>query len=83
MPRGAPRKGIDFDRLATFDLSGGNIHSVALNAAFAAAAGGPDAKVTMALLLDAVRSEFRKLDRNVNEADFRQIQAVPGTGARG
>jgi len=46
-----------------------NIHNIALNAAFLAAQlGGP---VTMRLVLDAARSELRKLDRPIVEADFR------------
>ena len=66
---GVPCEPLDYDRLARFGLSGGNIHSVALNAAFAAAhAGGP---VTMPLLSAAVRTELRKLDKPVNEAEFR------------
>jgi SpoVK/Ycf46/Vps4 family AAA+-type ATPase len=82
LPPETPREALDFPRLAAFDLSGGNIHSIALNAAFAAAAADPP-KVTMALLLDAIRTEFRKLDRTVNEAAFRRIEAVAGTGGSG
>lgn len=66
---GVPRDGLDFDRLARFGLSGGNIHSIALNAAFAAAHG--DGTVTMPLLLSTIRTELRKLDKPVNEVEFR------------
>ncbi|MBX3713133.1 MAG: ATP-binding protein [Lysobacter sp.] len=66
---GVPRETLDYDRLARFGLSGGNIHGIALNAAFAAAhAGGV---VTMPLLLSTIRAELRKLDKPVNEAEFR------------
>jgi hypothetical protein len=77
---GVPLSGVDFDHLAAFDLSGGNIHSIALNAAFLAARADPR-EVTMPLLLEAARMEYRKLGRAVNEADFRRIQAVGGTGS--
>ncbi|TGX52354.1 ATP-binding protein [Sphingomonas gei] len=75
-PSKVPLRAVDFDRLAQLDLTGGNIHGVAINAAFMAAAAGTP--VTMELLLDACRIELRKLDRPVNEADFRRIRAVPG-----
>lgn len=69
LPAGVPCEALDYDRLARFNLSGGNIHSIALNAAFAAA--GDDGAVSMPRLLDAVRIELRKLERPVNEAEFR------------
>jgi hypothetical protein len=65
---------LDHERLARFNLTGGSIHNIALNAAFLAAqTGGP---VTMPLLFEAARNEFRKLDRPINEADFRIVEAV-------
>ncbi len=60
---------LDYDRLARLNLTGGSIHNVALNAAFLAAQAGTN--VTMKLVLDAARAEFRKLERPVNEADLR------------
>jgi hypothetical protein len=67
-----PRADLDYERLARLNLSGGNIHSIALNAAFTAAQrGDADKAVTMPLLLAAARNELRKLDKQVNEADFR------------
>jgi hypothetical protein len=60
---------LDFERLAHLTLTGGNIHAIALNAAFLAAARGTP--VTMSLVLQAAREEFRKLERPINEADFR------------
>ncbi|MDE2502778.1 MAG: ATP-binding protein, partial [Burkholderiales bacterium] len=70
LPEAVPRgSDIDWTRLARFNLSGGNIHAIALNAAFLAAARG--APVTQALLLAAVRTELRKLDRPVQEGEFR------------
>jgi len=76
-PPETPIEDLDFNRLARLNLTGASIHNVALNAAFLAAQGGTD--VTMALVLAAARTEFRKLDRPVNEADFRVL--VP-TGVR-
>jgi hypothetical protein len=76
-PPEVPTSGLDFDRLARFNITGGNIHSIALNAAFLAAQAGT--AVTMSLVLNAARAEFRKLERPINEADFRWSSA---TGAR-
>ncbi|MEA5621541.1 ATP-binding protein [Nostoc sp. UHCC 0251] len=77
-PQEMPREGLDFNRLARLNLTGGSIHNIALNAAFLAAGAGE--VVTMELVLAAARSEFRKLDRPVNEADFRVSVAM---GVRG
>ena len=74
-PAETPRATLDFGQLARLNLTGGNIHSVAINAAFMAAA-TVEKKVTMPLLLEAGRMELRKVDRPINEADFRRIQAV-------
>ncbi|RAN77918.1 hypothetical protein B5P43_17910 [Bacillus sp. SRB_336] len=67
-PPQAPVDGLDLARLARLNLTGGSIHNVALNAAFLAANDG--GRVTMPLVLAAARSEFRKLERPVNEEDF-------------
>jgi hypothetical protein len=69
LPTGVPRDVIDYDRLARFTLTGGNIHSIAVNAAFLAAHAGD--KVTMPMLLAATRTELKKLEKPVNEAEFR------------
>ncbi len=69
LPPEVPREGLDYDRLARFNLSGGNIHSVALNAAFLAAQRATP--VTAPLILTALRSELRKLDKPITEAEFR------------
>ena len=68
-PARTPTLGLDLDRLARLNLTGGHIHNVALNAAFLAAKSGTP--VTMPLVLEGARAEFRKLDRPINEADFR------------
>lgn len=67
-PAATPTQALDFVRLAQLNLTGGSIHNVALNSAFLAAEGG--GPVTMRRVLDAARTEFRKLDRPINENDF-------------
>jgi hypothetical protein len=68
-PPETPMETLDYERLAKFNLTGGNIHNVALNAAFLAAQA--NTAITMPLVLTAVRTEFKKLDRPISEADFR------------
>ncbi|MDF0668207.1 MAG: ATP-binding protein [Nitrospira sp.] len=67
-PRETETAELDFDRLAQLNLNGGNINNVAMNAAFLAAQAG--SLVTMPLIFDAARAEFRKLERPIYEADF-------------
>ena len=59
-PAELPKTALDYERLARFNLTGGNIHSIALNAAFLAAHDG--SPVNMPVVLAAVRMELRKLD---------------------
>src|SRR5262249_37296890 len=68
-PAGAPVSGLDYEHLASFSLAGGSIHNIAVNAAFVAAKGGMP--ITMPVIFDAMRTEFGKLGRPVNEAEFR------------
>jgi len=68
---------IDFVRLAQFPLSGGNIQSIVMNAAFRAAARSSEAVVTMPDLLDATRDEYLKLDRPISESQFRWTEPTP------
>jgi ATPase family associated with various cellular activities (AAA) len=71
--------GLDIERLARLNLTGGNIHNVALNAAFLAAKANQP--VTMPLIFDAARAEFGKLERLVSEADlYWPESANSGTG---
>lgn len=67
-PKQTHTRGLDFDRLARLNLTGGNIHNVALNAAFLAAK--LNQPVTMPSIFEAARAEFGKLERLVNEADL-------------
>ena len=67
---------LDFKRLAHLNLTGGSIHNVALNAAFLAAS--KQVPVSMPLLLMAARTEFRKLGKPIEEAEFRwQLSPLP------
>jgi hypothetical protein len=68
-PSKTQTKDLDFDRLARLGLNGGAINNVAMNAAFLAAR--TDTAVTMAHVLAAARTEYQKLNRPINEGDFR------------
>ncbi len=71
LPPQTPQKDLDYDRLARLNLSGGNIHSIALNAAFLAARDGQ--VVTMSILTVAARAELKKLDKGFSETELRLI----------
>jgi SpoVK/Ycf46/Vps4 family AAA+-type ATPase len=68
-PPETPVQDLDFNRLSKLNLTGGSIQNIALTAAFLAA--HADTPVTMQIILSATRTEFRKLDRPINEAEFR------------
>jgi SpoVK/Ycf46/Vps4 family AAA+-type ATPase len=65
-----PTSSLDYERLAQLPFSGGNIHSVIVNAAFRAAAREEAAHVTMRDILAAARDELVKLERPIDEAEF-------------
>lgn len=65
LPPSAPLQDIDFTALARMQLSGGNIRSVALNAAFIAASAGEP--ITMAHVRHAAQREAAKLERTLSE----------------
>ena len=67
-PAEARLEALDYDRLGKLNFSGGNIFTVAMNAAFLAARDG--SAITMEHVLDAARAETLKLDLPVNEHDF-------------
>ncbi|HXS04661.1 MAG TPA: ATP-binding protein [Rhodanobacter sp.] len=73
-PAQAATTTLDFDRLARLALTGGSIQGIALNAAFMAAKAG--VQIGMPLVLEAARAEYRKLDKPVNEADFRWLESA-------
>jgi hypothetical protein len=69
LPPQTPQAELDYDRLARLNITGGNIHSIALNTAFMAAEDGQ--MVTMPLMLAAARMELRKLEKPFNESEFK------------
>jgi len=73
-PPDAPVQDLDFDRLARLNLTGGNIASISLNAAFQAAHQGEP--ITMPLIIESARAELRKLGRVINELEFRAAGRV-------
>jgi len=73
-PRNTPLGELDFQRLARLNLTGGSIQNIAVNAAFLAA--GKKSEITMPIVLEAARIEFRKLEKPINEADFRWLEAA-------
>ncbi len=64
-------KALDYQRLAALSMTGGSIQNVALNAAFLAAQEG--GRITMPLVLNAARTEFKKMERPAKESDFRWL----------
>jgi hypothetical protein len=72
-PKGTPLGVLDYERLSRLGVTGGTIHNIALNAAFAAAHAGTP--VTMAAIREAARTEFRKTDRPINDADFKCMES--------
>jgi hypothetical protein len=60
-------QGLDFERLARLNVTGGNIRNIALNAAFLAAA--EHEAVQMKHLLAASRTEYRKLEKPLTEVE--------------
>ena len=65
-PPRAPLGNVDFPALARLQLAGGNIRSIAVNAAFKAADAAQLIGQTM--LMDAARAEFAKLERSFSDS---------------
>jgi hypothetical protein len=66
-PAQAPTRGLDADKLARLSVAGGNIRSIALNAAFLAADAGEP--ITMGHLFRAAQSEYAKLEKPLTDAE--------------
>ncbi|MEC4852872.1 MAG: ATP-binding protein, partial [Jaaginema sp. PMC 1079.18] len=60
-PPNTPTDGLDFQKLAKHNLTGGSITNIAINAAFLAAQN--NTPVTMDLVIAATKAEFRKMDK--------------------
>ncbi len=73
-PTQADTERLDVDRLGRLNFTGGNIFTIAMNAAFLAAR--QDRPIGMEHVLDAARSESRKLGRPIDERDFELESAV-------
>ncbi len=69
-PPGTPLEGIDSSRLSRLNVTGGSIHTIAVNAAFLAA--DADQPVGMAHVLRAARGEYAKLAQPMVAADFEE-----------
>jgi hypothetical protein len=68
-PAQAPTSGLDPDRLAFLNVSGGNIRTIALNAAFLAAESGEP--IAMKHIYDAAQLEAEKMERPLAERETR------------
>jgi hypothetical protein len=66
-PSRTPVDGLNIERLSRLRISGGNIHSIAMGAAFLAADAGEP--VRMGHLLTAARTEFAKLEIPLNDTE--------------
>jgi ATPase family associated with various cellular activities (AAA)/Winged helix domain, variant len=64
-PEILPKAGLDFAELSRFNLSGGEIRSSALNAAFLAA--HKDTQMEMPLLDEAIQEEFKKNEKPLSK----------------
>jgi hypothetical protein len=67
-PAGTPTDGLDADRLARLNVSGGVIRNIAMHAAFLAADAG--ASVGMPHLLEAARAEYGKLEKPLTSGEL-------------
>ena len=67
-PSDTPTEGLDVNKLARLNVSGGNIRNIALYAAFLAAEAGEPVRMTH--LLRAARSEYAKLEKSLTDAEI-------------
>jgi len=68
-PQQTPTQELDPDKLSRLNITGGNIHNIALQAAFLAAEAG--VSVRMPHLLAAARCEYSKLEKPFSEIETR------------
>ena len=74
-------KGLDYEKLAKLNLTGGSIFNAALNAAFLAAQ--EDGVVTMPLVLDSAQTEIKKLKRSKRKNSRRPVSRKKITASKG
>jgi hypothetical protein len=67
-PARTPTEGLDHEKLARLNVSGGNIRSIALNAAFLAADAGEPVRMTH--LRRAAACEYAKLEKHLTDAEI-------------
>ena len=67
-PTDTPKEKLDWEKLARFNIAGGNIRNIALNAAFIAANEG--SPVRMSHISLAARSEYAKLEKPMSTSEM-------------
>ena len=67
-PPAAPTQGLDVQKLAQLSVAGGNIRTIALHAAFAAAEAG--VPIGMREVLRAAAAEYAKLERPLSDTEI-------------
>jgi hypothetical protein len=77
LPSSAQRGDLDYGALSRLEIAGGNIRSIAVNAAFLAAADG--GAIEMTHLLQAAAREYAKLGKPVSTAEFGEWQNMVPT----
>jgi SpoVK/Ycf46/Vps4 family AAA+-type ATPase len=68
-PRNTPTKGLDYEKLAKLNITGGSIRNIALHAAFLAAES--EAPVQMQHILQATYGEYARLERPLTDGEIR------------
>ncbi|MEM8642501.1 MAG: ATP-binding protein [Cyanobacteria bacterium P01_G01_bin.54] len=74
-PNKVPTDGLHYRRLAELNVTGANIRNIALTAAFLAADAGES--VTMELMLQAARAEYKKLGRSLSSTESAALRMKP------
>jgi hypothetical protein len=68
-PAQSPTRGLKYEKLGNLSVAGGNIRTIALNAAFIAAAAGKP--IQMGHILAATQQEYLKLERTLTDTEVR------------
>jgi hypothetical protein len=79
-PQATPTERLDYDALARLNVAGGNIRTIALNAAFLAADAGEPVRMTH--LLAAARSEYAKLEKPLTGSEIAGWVEIDAIGSR-
>ncbi len=78
LPDRAPREDLDFEALARLQVSGGSIRSIAVAAAFAAAAAG--SPIRPEHILHAATIEYAKAERSLTATEVAALDSNRGGG---